>query len=185
MDLGERLKLLRESCGILQKELANQLGLSQQTISLYESGKRQPDYETLKDIANYFDVTTDFLLGIEKNDEGTEKFAYRLKELRNEKEMTQQELATKLNLGRTAIANYETGRTSPDIKTLRKMAIIFETSTDYLLGITNGGEPTYSTTKYIEKQENNDIIRCLEETNKLMLKTQENIISLIELLKTK
>ncbi len=185
MDLGERLKLLRESCGILQKELANQLGLSQQTISFYESGRKEPCYETLKNIASYFNVTTDFLLGIEKDDEETKKFACRLKELRNKKEMTQQELATKLNLGRTAIANYETGRTSPDIKTLRKMAIIFETSTDYLLGITDGEKPTYSTTRYIGKQENDDIVRCLEETNKLILKTQKNIVSLIELLKTK
>ncbi|WP_414713596.1 helix-turn-helix transcriptional regulator, partial [Schnuerera sp.] len=47
LNIGNRLKQLRNEYGILQKDLAEQLNLSQQTISLYESNKRQPDYDTL------------------------------------------------------------------------------------------------------------------------------------------
>ena len=61
--IGKRLKELRQEKHLLQKELANKVNLSQQTISLYESGKRQPDYATLERLADFFEVTTDYLLG--------------------------------------------------------------------------------------------------------------------------
>ena len=64
MYIGDRLKQLRVECGILQKKLAEQLNLSQQTISLYESNKRQPDYDTLREIAGFFNVSTDYILGV-------------------------------------------------------------------------------------------------------------------------
>jgi len=46
-----------------QAELAEKLGISQQTISKYENGTRQPDFNILKFIADFFDVSTDYLLG--------------------------------------------------------------------------------------------------------------------------
>jgi transcriptional regulator with XRE-family HTH domain len=61
--IGKRLKQLREEHDLLQKELAEKLNISQQTISLYESDKREPDYDMLKKIAEFFNVSTDFLLG--------------------------------------------------------------------------------------------------------------------------
>ena len=60
--VGNKIKQLRLEKEILQKELADKLNLTQQTISLYESGKRSPDYEILKRIADYFNVSTDYLL---------------------------------------------------------------------------------------------------------------------------
>lgn len=60
--IGDKIKQLRIEHNILQKSLANQLNLSQQTISLYEAGKREPDYETLINIADFFNVSTDYLL---------------------------------------------------------------------------------------------------------------------------
>ncbi|MEG0773903.1 S24 family peptidase [Clostridium sp.] len=62
--IGNRLKLLRNEKGILQKDLAEKLSLTQQTISLYESNSREPDYETLIKFAKFFNVTVDFLLGL-------------------------------------------------------------------------------------------------------------------------
>lgn len=59
---GDRLKELREDNKLTQYDLAEVLNLTQQTISLYESNKRQPDYETLVKVADYFSVTVDFLL---------------------------------------------------------------------------------------------------------------------------
>jgi len=60
--IGNRLKTLREEHTLLQKELAKKLGLTQQTISLYESNKREPDIKTLKKIANFFEVSVDYLI---------------------------------------------------------------------------------------------------------------------------
>lgn len=62
----ERLKELRNEKELSQQELAKELKVSQRSISSWETGFRQPDYETLRLIAEYFDVTTDYLLGIEK-----------------------------------------------------------------------------------------------------------------------
>ncbi len=69
------------------------------------------------------------------------KFKDRLKELRKEYSFTQQELANKIGIVRTAIANYETGRTIPDSDTLTLLAKIFDTTTDYLLGISDIKNP--------------------------------------------
>lgn len=57
------LKLLRTSKGITQNELATHLKISRSTIGMYESGSREPDFETLELIADYFNVDIDYLLG--------------------------------------------------------------------------------------------------------------------------
>ena len=61
--LKKRLVKLRTNKGISQYDLANVLNLSRGQISNYELGSRQPDYETLTIIADFFDVSTDYLLG--------------------------------------------------------------------------------------------------------------------------
>lgn len=66
--IGKRLREIREIHNLLQKKVAKDMKLSQQTISLYESDKRNPDLETLIKLADYFHVTTDYLLGIEDFD---------------------------------------------------------------------------------------------------------------------
>lgn len=58
-----KLKELRIKQGMTQKEIANILGISQQAYANYETGKRQPDQEMLLQIANFFDVSVDYLLG--------------------------------------------------------------------------------------------------------------------------
>ena len=57
-----RLKALREKRGISQLKLAMDLGLNQNSISRYESGAREADYKTLIGLAEYFDVSIDYLL---------------------------------------------------------------------------------------------------------------------------
>ena len=61
-DKMEKLKILRKERKLSLKELGKDLGLAESTISLYETGKRQPDYATLLNIANYFNVSVDYLL---------------------------------------------------------------------------------------------------------------------------
>ena len=58
-----RLKELRRKKDITQEELAKQLQLSPSTIGMYETGRREPDFDTLQMIADYFHVSTDSLLG--------------------------------------------------------------------------------------------------------------------------
>jgi transcriptional regulator with XRE-family HTH domain len=63
MTLGERIKYLREKNGYAQKFVAEKIGVRNNTLSSYESDKRQPDYDTLQKIADFFEVSVDYLLG--------------------------------------------------------------------------------------------------------------------------
>ena len=57
-----RLKELREQRGISQLKLAMDLGMNQNSISRYETGAREADYQTLIRVADYFNVSIDYLL---------------------------------------------------------------------------------------------------------------------------
>lgn len=62
MNFGERLRQIRKEKGLTQAEVAKLLSIGESTVSFYESGKRQPDYETLVRLSEAFKVSTDFLL---------------------------------------------------------------------------------------------------------------------------
>ena len=66
MILGERLKILRTAKKMSQKELAERIGIAKSVISFYESGDRLPSYDVLIKIARIFNVTTDYLLDVER-----------------------------------------------------------------------------------------------------------------------
>ena len=57
-----RLKQLREERGVSQVKLSMDLNMNQNTISRYETGVREADYATLIRLADYFDVSIDYLL---------------------------------------------------------------------------------------------------------------------------
>jgi len=57
-----RLKMLRKKLGISQLKLAMDLDMNQNSISRYENGERQADYATLIKLADYFNVSLDYLL---------------------------------------------------------------------------------------------------------------------------
>lgn len=63
--VSERIKVLRTSNKMSQTEFANWVNISRATASAYENGSIQPSYDVLIKIAALFNVSTDFLLGIE------------------------------------------------------------------------------------------------------------------------
>ncbi len=64
-----RLKYLRQKRGISQLKLAMDLNMNQNSISRYENGQREADYETLIKFADYFNVSIDYLLNRTNNPE--------------------------------------------------------------------------------------------------------------------
>ncbi|AVF22839.1 helix-turn-helix transcriptional regulator [Paenibacillus larvae] len=74
------------------------------------------------------------------NEKEKKQMGLRIKKLREEKGLTQDELAEMLGMKRTNIANYEAGRVIPPGNVLRDLADIFAVSTDYLLGRETSGE---------------------------------------------
>lgn len=62
-NFGKNLKRLRNQLGITQQEIADKINASRSCISNYESGNRQPDNETIRLLADFFDVSVDYLFG--------------------------------------------------------------------------------------------------------------------------
>lgn len=58
-----RIKILREEFGLSQAEFANKIGLTQQSISLYEKEERKPSQDVLEALSDFFNVSIDYLLG--------------------------------------------------------------------------------------------------------------------------
>lgn len=61
----ENLKKLRISHNLTQKEIADELGMNQQTYANYEAGRREPGFDILREMSSYFNVSIDYLLDIE------------------------------------------------------------------------------------------------------------------------
>lgn len=62
-EFADILKTLRKSNSLSQTDLASMLGISKSAVSMYEQGRREPDFEILGKIADIFQVDTDYLLG--------------------------------------------------------------------------------------------------------------------------
>lgn len=61
-NFSKNLKDLRLESHLSQAALAEKMGVSQRTVSSWELGARQPDYDTLLKLAHFFNVSTDYLL---------------------------------------------------------------------------------------------------------------------------
>ena len=68
-DLGKRIRKLRTGAGLTQSDLAEKLEIKKSTVSAYENGDRKPNKDTVIKIAYLFNVTTDWLLGLDERDE--------------------------------------------------------------------------------------------------------------------
>lgn len=176
---GERLKELRKEHKLSQEDLGEILYLSKGAVGNWELGTRQPDYDTLKFLAEYFNVSTDYLLGKDATTEHTSTtpsiFGERLKTLRLEKGLSQEELALKLGLSKANVSKYESGNIEPNFTTLKSIASIFNVSIDYLLGNEMLSAPQFS--------ENEQYL--IDKFRKLPWKSQNHILQTADILSEK
>lgn len=134
----------RERIGLTQNELAERLGVSQQTISKYENGSREPDLENLIRMSKIFHVTTDYLLGL--NDSASayllheqesnyfrDEISLRIKNLMEERNLNSESLASICNLTAEEMRLFLDYGYLPHIDVLMKLADYFHVSIDYLL----------------------------------------------------
>ena len=100
MSFGRKLKLLREEKRMLQSELAGLLNLAPSSISMYEQDERDPDTSTVKKIAEIFNVSTDYLLGLTDEKEINEpiEIAANMGDKADLSEMTEKDKAYILDL---------------------------------------------------------------------------------------
>lgn len=70
--LGTRLKVLREHKQLSKAEVARRLNVGNTTYANWEYGLREPNADTIVELANFYDVSTDYLLGHDPNDQDKE-----------------------------------------------------------------------------------------------------------------
>ncbi|MCM6851672.1 helix-turn-helix domain-containing protein [Lactococcus lactis] len=130
---NEQLKTLRKINGLTQKELAEKLKIKQNSYSDWENGKSEPNIEMLVRIADYFDVSLDYLLG-GKMKNITEEFSLCLKKLSMKRKLSQKQIAEELKISKQQYSKWEGGIITTNAETLVRLANYFDVSIDYLLG---------------------------------------------------
>jgi len=144
-----RLKEMRKSHGFTQQEVSRELGISQQNISNYENGNREPDMETLTQLADFYGVSTDFLIGNGLHEfHGFEPvsswdgmkirasdFPKKMKLAREIKGQSQQKVAKSLKIPQSTLAKYELGQLQPSLETLAKITLYYRMRADWFLGL--------------------------------------------------
>ena len=94
-ELGQRILQTLKMKGISQRELAATIGLTEAVISRYISGEREPKPEVLANIATALHTTSDYLLGIERDEFNHQRICRLI--ARNASEMTEQEKKELIN----------------------------------------------------------------------------------------
>lgn len=140
--LGDKVRELRKNKNLSQTDIANIFNVKQNTVSQWESGINQIDNDTLNALADFFQVSTDYLLGRsdDSNPANCIIFGERLKELRKLRNITQTQLANELNVAIGTVGNWETGQREPALDMVIRVADYFNVSVDYLVGQTDNKE---------------------------------------------
>lgn len=134
--LGKRLTELRKSRKIGQSQVAKDFFVSQNAIHNWETGKRSVDSNLLIKFAKYYNVSTDYLLGLTCKTESN-ILPKRLVELRKEIGKSQYQVSVETGLSQNAISYWETGERDPSSKVIIEFSRYYGVTSDYLLGLSD------------------------------------------------
>ncbi len=139
---NKRLIDLREEKDLLKKQVAKDIGVAESVYSQWENGKLSISTKRLNELANYFKVNIDYLVGLSdmrqriksSDDINIQLVSTKLKEIRKSLKFTMRELANKFNTTSSTISNYENAKfliLSPFLIELSKCS---NYSIDWILG---------------------------------------------------
>ncbi len=140
-----RLKIIREKRELTQRALAKELKISKSYYNYFETGERIIPIKRLNDFCNYFNVSFDYVLGLDDKSIVSKKnfvidaklIGTRIREIRLKNNLKQKELAKLLNTSQSTISSYEKGKTIILTAFLYEMCIKLHASSDYILGKRN------------------------------------------------
>lgn len=151
MSFGKRLKQLRTDKEITQLQLSEILGTAKSNISKYEAGTIEPNISILCKLGQYFNVSTDYLLGITNtestygpplerkgaNEEVGGNLAYWIRKTG----LSYAEVAEKVGVSESLLEDYCSGCMEPPLEVLEGLAKLCSVSTDCLLGFREKSRP--------------------------------------------
>lgn len=131
-----RIRQLREEAGYRsQQAFASAFGVAQTTVAGWEGGKREPNFETILRIADFFQVSVDYLLGRTENRNGNsdtlstrERIAFTLQFCREKADLTQDDVSKYLSISAQDISDYERGVRDVDAMTLIRFLDLYRIS---------------------------------------------------------
>lgn len=140
-----RLRYLMETEKISKRGLSIKAKIERKSITNYVNGIFLPRYDTLARIADFFEVSTDYLLGLEEENiycyqtscditDIPHLFVSRLKDLMLQENLSQGKLAKKLNMQQAGISKWLRMKTMPETFVLMDLAKVFDCSVDFLIG---------------------------------------------------
>lgn len=139
---NQRLEDLREEKELLKKNVAKNIGVVESVYSEWENEKLSIPTKRLVQLANFFEVNIDYMLGLSNtrlnlksnNEIDLKIVSHRLKEIRKSLKMTMRELADKLNTTSSAISNYENAKYLILSSLLIELCKLSNYSIDWVLG---------------------------------------------------
>lgn len=148
--ISENIRFLRQKSNLTQKQLADALQIAPSAVSMYERGEREPDFETIILISDFFDVDIDSLVKrsifsslSEKHCESESKenqsassitIAENIRFYRKRANLTQKQLAEKLGVKNSAVSNWENGQNFIGISVLPRLCHLLGITTDQIYG---------------------------------------------------
>ncbi|WP_257140847.1 helix-turn-helix domain-containing protein [Lactococcus lactis] len=167
--LPDRLKELRLERGLTQQKVADRLNVSQPNYRRWETGERSPSSETLKKLADFFNVSTDFLLG--RYETLQPKIFYkRLVKLAKERKLTLWEVESNMGYPNNYLNSFQFKE--PNKKIITELSKYFSVNEDYLSGKTTINN-------------NKQLIHYKNEVDKLFFDFKENFSDLLNDLQLK
>lgn len=164
-NLAKKLKMLRHKYDLTQDDVANALEINRSTYAYYEIGRTSPSIDILIALTHFYRVPIDFLLdtnyeehkmetdliegvkqALQSDKLGEDEMEFfvgvkfptlntKLKKLRTDHYLTQQEVADYLRIDRSTYAKYESGRSEPSLIALKALSTLYGVSLDSFLDL--------------------------------------------------
>ena len=138
---GNQMLKLRVNRNLRQKDIAKILDVKENTYAKWERNTNDLSLEKLNEIANYYQVNLDYLVGLSQKIHTSSyqsidynKLKQRLKLLRKKKRLSQEKLSKKIGFAQTTYSSFETGTRIPTAFKLFHIAQFYHVSYDYLVG---------------------------------------------------
>ena len=140
----QKLIEIREDLNLRQKDIADILGITQQSYSLWENGSKIIPLKHLNNLCNYYNLSMDYVIGLSSikyyniTNKEIDKILIgeRLRKIRKDNNITQEELANILNTTHSTISAYESGKTTILTAFAYEICKRYNISMDYLCGRT-------------------------------------------------
>ena len=171
------IRELRQSRGMTMKELGERINVAESTISLYETGKRQPDISTLRMLSAILGASVDYIVGIDTESAELSKARSITSYLLKNTTLTKEEIENKTNTNYQTLESWCQGLGDYFNDKLYLLADCFDVSIDYLLGRSDNPHP-------IDEQLEGELFALYGEIHDLTDEEKAKILEFIKFTKS-